>query len=200
MRVPKGLRLLIGTEYDKDKFYEAAALNGIRLCKVFSHSVEFDDSVDPPKQIYLERRYSNYYTSFRRFNIVARDGYMRAVLRKESQELERMFTRIKKRAEQINVDDDMLHQDVLNRISEELGVSLTELNDVVEASMETLQRTLDRMQPALDRGYLYPWEKLKYKTTCKVNLPELPRERFKGKALVAQVNHGLIQSLEMERP
>lgn len=196
-RLPKALKKMVGQEFDKDQLNDQAAICGIRLTRVFATSVEEGDDGKPQMK---RRDLTHYYNSFSRFNIELRAGVQKKLMERQSPGSFKQLKRLQKASESLlKRYPNISHDEFMEELSRMTGQGM----DVIEKIMADLQKVMDReMEKSgkiLERGYLLPWERLKFKETLNVKLPELPQAKYKGCTLKAVVNHGVIQSMELTR-
>ena len=194
-RLPKRLKKMIGQEFDKDRLNEEAAICGIRLTRVFASSVEQGEDGKPK---FKRNDLTHYYNAFSRFNIELRESYTEKLMERKSRGSFKKLKRIKKAAEDLEKRyPNMTPNEMMERLTGIMGQSIEVLEDIMQTLQDVLDDEMQKSGKILERGYLLPWERLKFKETLNVKLPELPQHKYKGRTLKAVVNNGTIQSMEL---
>lgn len=195
MGVPKRLRALIGQKFDKEAFNEAAAHHGIRLTRVFASTHDIDEN---GRSVINNRNSSCYYDSFSRFKVKLRERYLEKVLKKKCPDIYEQYNALDhfiKHTAKHHPEYDF--DEIMNEACVQMGTALNTLEDTLEAVQAVLQEELEKIEPVLERGYVLPWERFKLRVTERINLPELPRNQYKGKEAKALLDGDVISAIEI---
>ena len=204
MPVPKSLKVLIGTKFDpesdeeKAQLYEAAAWQGIRLCKIFAQTRSNEgNSVKVHNQ-----NLSHYFSGFSRLNIEAREWYANSILKSECGPAFKLLERAQEKLKAHMDEDDITQDDLLKTMAELTGEAMEDMQLILEELQAGTQRGMNKLMGPLERkcetGRIYPWDHIYYKIK-RINLPDLPKERYKGPSLNVHVSDGVITEMNLSR-